>query len=223
VLGKTLGTGSDELTVVGVAADVKYYSLGEPERPYVYLPFTRFHRPSLTLLLRVDGDPSAMGTSVRRVVRGLGPNVALIDSMSLEELRRGPLAATRAMAAFSSFFGSAAILVTAVGLYGMVSYSVSGRTREIGLRFALGARRADVVRLLLRQAVLPTLLGTAIGVLAAGAIGPFLDPQLFGVGPNDPLTYASAVLGLWSVAGAACWKPAHRASGLDPSSALRVT
>ncbi len=110
----------------------------------------------------------------------------MFDTMPFQELRRGPLFATRAMALFSTIFGAAAIAVTAVGLYGVVSYSVARRTHEIGLRLAVGARRWDILRMVLRQGMLPTLIGTAIGLVGASVIGPMLEPQLFRVRPTDP-------------------------------------
>ena len=142
-------------------------------------------------------------------------------TMTLSELRRVPLFPGRAMATISVLFGLVTLVLTAVGLYGVVSYSVSRRTHEIGIRMALGAEHRDIVRLILTIGILPTATGVIAGIAAASASTHLLSSQLFGVSPTDPLTFAAVALLLVLVALAACLFPARRAARVDPITALR--
>jgi putative ABC transport system permease protein len=207
--------------IIGVARDIKYYSLGEEPRPYVYGSFAQFYTPNLTVHLRTAGDPAASLQALRKEVERLDPNVAVTSLTTLAELRQGPLFASRAMATVAGLFGLLALLLTALGLYGALSYTVSQRRREIGVRVALGAQPADILKMIVGQGLALTLIGVGVGLAASFALTRFLSSQLFGVSATDPLTFGGISLLLAGVAILACYIPARRAAKVDPLVALR--
>jgi predicted permease len=207
--------------IIGVARDIKYYSLGEEPRPYVYGSFAQFYTSDLTVHLRTAGDPAASLQALRKEVERLDPNVAVTGLTTLAELRQGPLFASRAMATVAGLFGLLALLLTALGLYGALSYTVSQRRREIGVRVALGAQPADILKMIVGQGLALTLIGVGVGLAASFALTRFLSSQLFGVSATDPLTFGGISLLLAGVAILACYIPARRAAKVDPLVALR--
>ena len=223
-VGKTVIVPDDtpiEAEIVGVARDIKYYSLGEEPQPYVYASAGMIYSPSAIMHVRASSDPRALFSAVRKEVEGLDANVAVSELTTFAELRRVPLFTQRAMASVSGLFGLLALLLTSVGIYGQMAYSVSERTREIGIRLALGARRADIFRLVVRQGLLLAGLGIAAGLAASFALTGLLRSLLFGVTASDPATLASVSLLLAVVAFLACYIPARRATRVDPMVALR--
>jgi putative ABC transport system permease protein len=215
------GTNTPPMEIIGVARDIKYYSLAEEPLPYVYTSAAQGYAPYMTLHVRAAGDPKTLGAALRKEVGRLDPNVAIAQLTTLAELREAPLFPSRAMAIVSSLFGLLALLLAAVGVYGITSYMVGQRTREVGIRIALGAERRDIFRLIVGQGVRITFVGVGVGLGAALALTRFLSSQLFGVSPFDPPTFVAVALLLTFVALIACYIPARRAARVDPMIALR--
>ncbi|MCI0486761.1 MAG: FtsX-like permease family protein, partial [Blastocatellia bacterium] len=207
--------------IIGIARDIKYYSLGEEPRPYVYGFADQVYFSQMTIHLRTAGSPETLARAVKREVAALDANVAVLNLITLAELRRVPLFPVRALAAISTMFGMLALVLTAVGIYGMVSYSVSRRTREIGIRQALGADRSGIFRLIVGQGLVLTLIGIAVGLVACFALTRFLSSLLFDISATDPFTFGGTALLLAGVALMACYIPARRATKIDPMTALR--
>src|SRR5262245_60267976 len=216
------GGKSPPMEIIGVARDIKYYSLAEEPQPYVYTSAAQLYTPYLTLSLRTAGDTKTLANALRKEIERLDPNVAIAKLTTFAELRQTPLFPSRAMAIVSSLFGLLALLLAGVGIYGITSYTVGQRTREIGLRVALGAERSDIFRLIVGQGVVTALIGVCVGLVAALALTRLLSSQLFGVSARDPLTFAAVALLLTFVAMMACYFPARRAAKVDPMVALRT-
>jgi len=209
-------------TVIGVAADGKYESLGEDPKPAFFRPLLRDYNTSVTLVARSSGgDPQSLIATLRREVQQLDPALPLYEVKTLEEHMAVPLFPARAAAIMLGSFGVLALLLAAVGIYGVMSYAVAGRTREIGVRMALGAARRDVLTLIVRQGMTLALVGLGIGLVVSLAAARLLTGLLYGVSPGDPLTFAAVVLLLSLVALVACYVPARRATKVDPMVALR--
>ena len=209
------------IEIIGVARDIKYYSLGEEPMPYVYGSFAQSYSPRMTMQVRTAGDPKSLMRALEKEVESLDPNVAITGLTTLADLRQTPLFPSRAMAMVSSLFGLLAVGLTALGLYGILSYSVSQRKREVGIRMALGAQTADIFKLIIRQGLAITLIGIGVGLIGSLALTRFLSSLLFGISPTDPLTFAVIALLLMGVALVACFVPARRATKVDPMIALR--
>lgn len=225
--------GSDDAyEVVGVVGDGKYRTLGEPSRPFLYLAFdqggwTRSGRSgeistgTETLVARVEGAPEPALAALRRTIRELDDELALSRLSTLESALGPAFALPRVAAAVSALFGVLALALAATGIYGVTAYAVSRRTRELGLRRALGARHADVLGLVLRDALRLTLAGVAVGWAGALAAGRALEAFLYGVTAADAATWAAVSLLLVAVALAASWLPARRAARVEAWTALR--
>jgi putative ABC transport system permease protein len=209
------------LTVVGVVKDVRQVGLDSDIGFAMYEPLAQRPRLSLDVAVRSAGDPAALLASVRAELHRLEPAL-LIDQVETMSQRIGESVAPRRLnlVLFALFSGMALVLAS-VGLYGVVAYAASQRTREFGIRMALGARSADVLKLVLGQGLKLALAGVAIGVVASLALARFLASLLFHVEPADPLTIAAVAVLLTLVALAACWLPAHRATRVTPTMALR--
>jgi len=214
-------TNGPMIEIIGVARDIKYYSLAEEARPYVYTSAAQVYTPGITMHVRAAGDPRALIRGVQKEIESLDPNVAITNLVTFEESRRVPLFPGRAMALVTGLFGLLALLLAAVGFYGVTSHMVGQRTREVGIRMALGAQRSDILQLIVGQGVRITLIGIGIGVAAALALTRFLSSLLFGVSATDPLTFALVAVSLALLALVACWIPARRATKVDPIIALR--
>src|SRR5262245_12709061 len=208
------------IEIVGVVRDIKYYSLAEEPMPYVYASAAQFYTPDATMHIRMAGDPKALMRAAQKEIESLDLNLAT-DFTTFAELRQAPLFPGRAMAIVSRLFGLLALLLAAVGIYGVTSYTVGQRTREVGIRIALGAQRGAILRLIIGQSVMITLIGVGVGLVAALALTRFLTSQLFGVSPTDPLTFVTIALLLTCVALLAAFVPARRATKVDPMMALR--
>ncbi len=209
--------------IVGVVGDVTLASLNGEYRPAIYLPFAQLPVGALTFVVRTaGGDPAALGRAVEGVVRAVDPNQPVSDIRPLDEVVSRSLLRPRVASAALGLFAAAALLLAAIGVYGVVAYGVSQRRGEFGVRLALGAQPGDVVRLVLRQSMTMVLGGVVVGAALAVPLSSTLRSLLFGVGPGDPLTLA-AVAALLALAGVlASYVPARRGTRVDPVSALRA-
>ena len=220
-IGKHVEVGGAVRQIVGVIADTKYHSLRESIRNTVYLPLDQAQTGTeRTLHVRTLAGPAGMAAAVREQARALDKNLPVKISL-FSDLVDESLAQERLIAALSGFFAALALLLTATGLYGVIAYSVQRRTREIGIRMSLGARRAAVLWMVLRDCRLLVGLGVAAGAPAGFWLSRFVPRQLFGIVPGDPATIASAAALLIVVAMLAGYLPARRASRVDPMVALR--
>jgi predicted permease len=220
-VGRTIRYGQGPVTIVGVARDGKYQSLTEAPKNYMYLPVLQSYWPALVLHVRTAGEPLAVLPAVTREVQRLNPAIPLFDVRTIEEHRRIAAFIPRMASVLLALFGGLALLLAVVGLYGVVAFAVTQRTREIGVRIALGASRREVVGLVLGQGVAVAGIGIVIGVALAAGAGRLLRAQLIGTSALDPVSFAGTAIVLLVVAAAACAVPASRAARLEPLSALR--
>jgi predicted permease len=222
-LGRRIEIGQSSMEIVGVVKDTRYQSLREPAQPMVYRPYLQMRDTweELFFGIRTTGDPDRIVSLVRRELRDAAPNVPVFSLSTLEERVDATLTQERMVSALSAWFGGFALLLAAIGLYGRLAYSVVERTREIGIRLALGAGRMMVMWAILRQVVGLVMCGIAIGVplsmLSAGAI----RSLLFGLAPFDPSTLGGVAVVIVGTAILAGWIPARRAARVDPMVALR--
>lgn len=220
-----LGRDGPVVEVVGVARNVTATGLLEESFPLVYVPYTR--HPTIlgagsTLLVRTAGDPAAVVPALRREIRAMDATLPLFDVRTLADLVERELGTQRRLAALVSSFGLLALLLAALGLYGVVAYTVAGRTREIGLRIALGALDRNVVGLFVRDGLRLTAIGLAAGVLLALALARLVASVVEGVQPLDPAAALGVLATLALAATLASYLPARRAARVDPMLALRV-
>ena len=225
-VGKRLRYGSSgpEVEVIAIARDSKYITLGEKPTPYLYAPMSQNYLSSATLQARASGDASQLSQlvgAVQREVQALDKDLPVFGVKTMSQHLQGALMAPRLAAALLGVFGAAAMLLAAVGIYGVVSYAVAGRTREFGLRMALGARPRNVVWLVLRKGMAPVWIGMLIGLGASLAATRLLESYLYGVSASDPMTFVAAAILLGVVALLASCIPARRATKVDPMIALR--
>jgi predicted permease len=217
-----IGHSDDVLEVIGLVRTARYRSLVEAPRPFYYRPFAQIYRPSMTLHVRTASDDAyTVLQSVRRALDELDRDLPLSRVRTLAERLDGSLGAQRTAATLVGVYGVLALVLAAIGLYGSMAYAVSRRTREMGVRMALGARASEVLRHVLAQALRVALTGTVIGLVAAIPATRFLRAQLYGVEPSDPTTLVFVVLVLAAASMAAAFIPARRATRVDPVVALR--
>ena len=209
--------------IVGVVGDVKIGGLDEALRPVLYYPYKRFPGPGANLVVRTTGDPTAVVNSIRSEARSLEPDVAVFNVRAMDKVIADSPAAfmRRFPAVLISIFAGIALLLASIGIYGVVSYSVSQQTHYIGVRMALGARPADILKMVLRQGLTLALAGMALGVVAALALTRLLRSLLFEVQTTDVSTFAIVLGTLFFGALLACYLPARRATRVDPLVALR--
>jgi predicted permease len=223
-IGKRFRFFRDEFTteVVGIARDSKYNFLGEPPTPFIYAPLAQSPQPQVTLTIRSGNPEAALGT-VRAIVQQMEPNMPLIGVFTMKNVFDQALWAPRMGALLLAIFGVLALALASIGVYGVMAYSVSQRTRELGIRLALGATASEVRGMVLRQGLILTVAGIAIGTATAVFLARLVSDLLYGVNAIDPLTFAVIPVVLLAVAALAIYIPARRASRVDPVEALRVT
>jgi len=222
-IGHTILCGFDSdkpMTIVGVVGDIRTYGPASPPQPELYMPLQQHPMPGMTLMLRTAGNPQTLSATLRRMVQERSPDTP-VKFTTLEARMSENVAAPRFRTLLLGLFSGLALLLAMAGVYGVMTYAVGQRTGEIGLRMALGASRADVFGLVLRQGLKLTVLGLAIGLAGALAATRLMASLLFGVKPTDPLTYLGVAALLALVAVAANYLPARRAVQVDPLTALR--
>ena len=210
------------LTVVGVVADVKHYGLERAVRPGVYLPLPRILLSTMSFAVRTAGDPAALIPTARTIVRDMDPELPIYDARTMNERMGLSLTLRAAYSWMLVVFAGIALLLALGGSYGVTSYLVSQRRRELGIRAALGARRRDISRAVLKGSIAVIGVGLAIGITGAIGAGRLLSSLLFGVPPYDALVLTIAVAALGAAGFLANWLPARRASRVDPMISLRA-
>jgi len=215
------GKGEKRFEIVGVVKTGKYWSLGEQPPLFLYHSILQGYYARTTLVAKTSGDPSSLLGAVRREIGALDSSVAPIQLGTLQQHLAFALFPARIGSVLLGIVGILALVLAIAGLSGLIAYSVSRRTREIGIRMALGAERRDVLKLVIGEGMLLTLIGIAIGLAAAIGLTRFLNDLLYGVTAIDPLTFGVIALLMMGVALMACWIPARRATKVDPLVALR--
>jgi putative ABC transport system permease protein len=209
-------------TIVGVVADVRQETLEKDVRPSIYWPPSRFTYPFMTVAIRAAGDISPIVSAATAQVHALDPNIAVADVRTMTEVRDISVAQRRLTMLLLGVFAAIALVLAAVGIYGVISYAVTQRTQEIGIRMALGAQRSKVLTMVVRQALTLAGVGIAIGAVGALLLTGLMKNLLFGVTPSDPITFAGVAALLGLVAAAAAAVPGLRATRVDPVVALRA-
>jgi predicted permease len=220
-IGRHYGYGSTQFEIVGVVRDAKVRGPRSPLRPMAYRPIRQEMDYARSLEVRTQGDPRAVASEIRKVIAGLAPDLPIQDVATLAERVNRLLAQERLIAELTGLFGFLALLLACIGIYGLISYAVARRIPEMGIRMALGARRASVVWLVLREALILVLIGLVIGIPLVSAAARLVTSLLFGVSPTDPATLAATAVLMLSIAIVAAYLPARRASRVDPMGALR--
>jgi putative ABC transport system permease protein len=223
-LGQRIQLWGAARTIVGIVGNERMRGLAQDTPPAVYLPLLQV--PSAngnhSLLVRVTGDPAALAPALRSIVRDLDPALALFGLEPLTQTLSSSMGQRRFTMLVLGVFAAVALILAAVGVHGVLSYTVAQRTREIGIRMALGANPAGVRSLVVTQGVALIIKGLALGLLGALAVTRILSTLLYGVSARDPVTFAGVALALGGVALLASWFPARRAAGVDPMVALRT-
>ena len=226
-IGRHLGFGSDpgtktDMEVIGVVKDIKYTNLRDEIPPQAYIPYLASRGGGgMIVYVRTTAEPRGVMNLIREKVRDLDANMPIFDMRTTDDQIQNSLSAERMIASLSTVFGLLATILAAVGLYGLMAYNVVQRTREIGIRMALGAAQRDVVWMVMRDVLILVGIGIGVGVPVALALTSVVRSQLYGLTGHDPMTLVFATVGLAFVALAAGYIPAIRASRLDPMRALR--
>jgi putative ABC transport system permease protein len=217
----TVGFEKESREIIGVVGSIKQTTLDAEARPAMYMPHLQSPSPGMTVLVRTTGNPSAVATAVRDAVWAIDRDVPVTHIQTMDQVFGASVAQPKFSMLMLGLFAALALLLSAVGIYGVMAYSVSRRAHEIGVRMALGARTGQVMKLVLKEGMSLALLGIAIGLLGAFAITRVMASFLFGVGAKDPLTFIGVSALLAVVALVACYIPARRATRVDPLVALR--
>jgi len=225
-IGKRLKFGRPQdtgpwVTIVGIVADQKQDGMDKPVEPEVYTPLAQKGQNPMTFVMRTSGDPEAAIAAARRAVHDVDKDVALTAVSTLSDVVRASMGDHRFRTLLLSGFAVVALLLAAIGIYGVLAYVVTQRSRELGVRLALGARPRALFAMVVAQGMRPVIAGSIVGLAAAAAVTSLMKTLLFGVEPIDPPTYVLTAAALAAVALAACALPALRATRVDPLVALR--
>jgi predicted permease len=221
-IGRHLVTDSIDFEIVGVVRDFKHGDVRDKQQPFIFIPYRQWPRPmAMTFYVNAAGNPKSLAEAITRTVRGVDANLPIYDLKTLEQQTAESLFLDRAIATFASAFGLLATLLAAIGLYGVMAYSVARRTREIGIRIALGAAASDVRGMIMRQVVLLVAIGIVIAIPVALALARYVESQLFGLAPTDPATILTAAAIIAAAGALSGLVPAMRAVRIDPTVALR--
>jgi predicted permease len=220
-LGKQIGVPWGEATVIGIVGDVRQVGLDQAPPPAVYFPQLIAPRLMATLVVRTSGEPTALAAPIRQIIKEIDPNQPIREMLPLRTVMADSIAQDRFFTLLFALFGSLAIILAAVGIYGVLSYSVRQRTQEIGVRMAIGASAFDVLRMVAGSGMRLVGLGVLIGTIVALGMSRVLASQLYGITATDPLTFAAAIAFLVCIAAFAAWVPARRATRVAPMIALR--
>jgi predicted permease len=215
------GAGIQGVTIVGVVGDIKSDGFDAPSVPHIYVPLGQFAPVNAVVFLRSRGDTGNLGEAVRREVEKVNPNIPVHSVSSMDEIIARSMADRRFALELLGIFAAVALLLAAIGIYGVMAYSFSQRTHEIGIRIALGAQRLDILRMAVGEGMQLVAIGLVVGLIGAAALTRFVRTMLFGVRPSDPVTFAATSAALAAVAFLACYIPARRATRVDPLVALR--
>ena len=215
------GPGSEHYTIAGIVGAAKHRSLVTEPRPMIYYPSLETPYFYMSLIVRTTGDPLGVMAAIQQQVKALDRNLPVYKIATMDELLANSLQRRRVSMAMLAILAGVALLLAAIGIYGVVAYSVGRRTAEIGIRMALGAERGDVLRMVLRQAMRPVIAGVVIGLLVSASVTRLLSSLLYGVSVTDPLTFVSVPAILLLAALAAALIPARRATSVSPTTALR--
>ena len=221
-IGLTLRGDDEELLVVGIARDAKIRDLSESPRSFIYLPYSQNYSAAMEIIARTDVAPERTALEMVAVARELDPDLILWDHKTMEQHLGFVLLPFRLSALLLSAFAVLAVVLASVGLYGIVSYAVSQRTREVGIRMSLGANATTMTLLLMRSGMTLVAVGSAAGLVLATFFSRALSGLLFGIGALDPWTFVASPLILLTVAAVAAYVAAHRASRINPVNALRA-
>jgi putative ABC transport system permease protein len=208
--------------IVGVVGSIRELGPAEGASPAIYIPFRKRADNLFHVVVRTSGDPAALAGAAREAVRSLDPNQPVAEIRTMAQVAGGMVARPRLNLLVLGGFAALAMLLAAIGLYGVISYGVTQRRAEIGVRVALGAKPGDVLRLVVGEGMRLTLIGLVVGLAGAVALTRLMSSLLFGVEPTDPATLAAVACFLAGVALLATWLPARRAAATDPATALRV-
>ncbi len=220
-LGKRFGPGQYWLTVVGIVGDVKFTSLTKAAEPEFYEPYRQASVPDMILTVRTLSDPQRLAPALREAVLETDPSQSISRIIPMAQYVSDAVGMPRLSALLLAAFGTTSLLLAAVGIYGVISFSVTRRTREIGVRIALGAAGRDVMRTVVGEAVALASVGTAIAIASALALNSVMQRMLFGVAATEPSAYLAVSALMIAIAALAAYVPARRATRIDPSAALR--
>ena len=212
---------SPDITIVGVVGDIKHNALNLPSFPHMYLLHDQEPWNSVSLVIRTSGPPTALAAVVREQIRA-ADSALPVTVTTMDDVLTASTGRPRLYAVMTGVFGAVALGLAVVGIFGVVSYVAAQRTREIGVRIALGAQRREILELVVGQGMRPIAAGICAGIVGAVALTRFIGTLLFGVAPLDPLTFGIVIVLLTAVGLIACWIPAQRATRVDPLTALRA-
>jgi putative ABC transport system permease protein len=223
-IGKRRELMGDEQTtreIVGVIGNIRHFALSQPDWPEMYVPYAQMAPPTMNVVVRANADPMNLAAAVQARVRAVDRDVTISAVTSMDNLLSASLSESRFSSQLIGIFATLALLLAAVGLYGLMAYSVTQRSSEIGVRMALGATRENILKLIVRRGSILALSGIAIGLAVSIAATRLLSSMLFAVSAQDPETFLAVALLLVAVAVVACYVPARRAAGADPMVVLR--